>query len=192
MVANKVKSMAKGAWWFTVLTGALGILFGLFTMFHPKLTIATLVYAFAIFVVALGAVWLVLSFASMKENRLWWLSLLFAVLCVATGSYLFRNPLTTVELFVILTGIVIIIQALVDLVNASYADDREDRVLWITTGVLGVLLSFAIWFYPTGATLAFVWVLGLYALIRGVVAVVYAFNVKSAVRDLIKETKSTK
>ena len=189
---NRVARVAKSAWWSIMLAGLLSVLLGLFAVFWPGLTVSILVHVFSIFFIIFGAIWMIASFASMKADRIWWLSLLFAVICMAIGIYLFANPSTTISIFVVLIVIAIFVQALVDLVSASYSDQKEDKVLWTIVGLLGIVFGLAIIFYPTNITLAFVWVLGLYAFVHGIVTIVYAFRAKRTVRRIAKNVKSTK
>ena len=185
-MVTKSKNIAKSVWWFVILTGVLGILFGLFAVFWPGLTLATLVLAFGVFVVAIGAIWLILSFTSIKTNRVWWLSSLFAVFLIVAGIYLIMNPSTTVAIFAVLAAIAIFVQSLGDLVNASYSDSKGEKTIWIIAGLVGVVLGFVLIFYPTGVTLAFVWILGLYALIRGIFAIIYAVQARGVVKKIKK------
>ena len=185
MVA-KSKNITKTVWSFVFLTGILGILFGLFAVFWTGLTLATLVLAFGIFVIAIGVIWLALSLTSVNTNKVWWLSSLFAVFLIAAGIYLLMNPSTTMAIFVVLAAIAIFVQSLGDLVNASYSDSKGEKTIWIIAGLIGVVLGFVLIFYPTGVTLAFVWILGLYSLIRGIAAVVYSVQAKSAVKKVKK------
>ena len=189
---SKVKSVAKSTWRFVILAGVLSILFGLFAMFWPGLTVSILVTIFGAFIVATGLVWLVMSFASIKVDPVWWLSTLFSILCMAAGVYLLVNPSITITLFVILVAIIIFVQALVDLVGASYSDEKSTKWIWTLFGVLGVAFGVVILLYPEDATNVFIWLVGLYAFIRGVVDIVYACRAKRGVKKVIKAAKSAK
>jgi uncharacterized membrane protein HdeD (DUF308 family) len=183
---DKSKKLTKEIWWLLVLTGIAGVVFGLLALLWPGLTLATLVYMFAIFTVVGGAFALFESISNIKKDRLWWLTLLFALVNIGVGVYLLRNPLVAAQLFVILLAIVIFIQAIFDLIVASYATKDEGRWTWIFSGILGLIAGVAIMVYPLASSIAFVWVLGLYALIHGVVAVAYAVQIRSEIKKLTK------
>ena len=190
MASSEAKSIAKSAWWLFILSGVLSVLFGLFAVFWPGLTVSILVHIFGLFIVAIGVAWLVMSFADMKTNRVWWLSALLAIFAVVAGIYLLANPSTTITIFVILVATVVFARALVDLIGASYAGDASSRWMWILLGVLGVVFGVVILVYPKSATTAFVWVVGLYAVIRGIADIIYAFRVKKNVKKLVKASKN--
>ena len=190
MASSEAKSIAKSAWWLFILSGVLSVLFGLFAVFWPGLTVSILVHIFGLFIVAIGVAWLVMSFADMKTNRVWWLWALLAIFAVVAGIYLLANPSTTITIFVILVATVVFARALVDLIGASYAGDASSRWMWILLGVLGVVFGVVILVYPKSATTAFVWVVGLYAVIRGIADIIYAFRVKKNVKKLVKASKN--
>ena len=188
---NNAKSVAKGAWWLFVSSGVISILFGLFAVFWPGLTMSVLLTIFGVFIAAIGVTWLVVSFTEIKVNRIWWLSALFALFCLVMGIYLLANPSTTVAIFVILVAVAVFARALADLVSASYAEDASSRWLWTVLGVLGVIFGIVVLVYPTGATTAFIWVVGLYAFVRGVADLIYAFQVKRGVKKIVKAAKKS-
>ncbi len=181
---NKSKKLTKEIWWLILLTGIAGTLFGLVALFWPKLTLVTLVYMVAILTVVGGAVALFEAITNIKKDRLWWLALLFALVNIGVGVYLVRNPLIAAALFVIILAIVILARAIFDLVVASYMEKQEGRWLWIATGVLGLISAGVIVFYPVAASLAFTWVLGLYALIHGVTTVGFAVQIRKDIKKL--------
>ena len=192
MANSKIKSVAKSAWWLFMLSGVLSILFGLFAVFWPGLTVSILIFMFGLFVTAIGAACFITSIIEIKINKIWWLLTLFSLFCIAAGIYLFINPSTTLAIFVVLIAIVVFARALIDLINASYSNDTSSKRLWITLGILGIIFGIAILVYPTGTTTAFIWVVGLYTFIRGIADVVYAFQIKIGVRKLKKITKTSK
>lgn len=181
---SKEMTITKEVWWLMLLTGIISVLFGFVALFWPKLTLGVLVYMYAIFVVIAGAVTLFQSLASIKKDPLWWLMLLFALFNLGIGVFLFRNPQVTAAIFVILLSVFVFVQSIIDLVVASYTKKGDGRWLWIVTGIFGLIAGFVILFYPLAATVAFVWVLGIYALVHGIVAVAYAFQTRKELKKL--------
>ena len=181
---DKSKKLTKEIWWIILLTGIAGIIFGILALFWPKLTLVTLVYMVAIMTIVGGAVGLFEALANIKKDRLWWLALIFALANIGVGVFLVRNPLITAAIFVILLAVVIFLRAIFDLVVASYMEKEEGRWLWIVTGLLGIIASLTIMFYPVSSSLAFTWVLGLYALIHGITTVAFAAQIRKDIKKL--------
>ena len=181
---DKSKKLTKEIWWMILLTGIAGTVFGMIALFWPKMTLVTLVYTVAIVTVVGGAIALFEAISSIKKDRLWWLALALALLNIGVGVYLLRNPLVAAAVFVVILAIVILGRSIFDLVVASYMDKKEGRWLWILTGVLGIIAAVAIVFYPVRSSLAFTWVLGIYALIHGVTTVGFAVQIRKDIKKL--------
>ncbi len=186
---NKAKKITKEIWWYLVLSGVLAIVFGFVALLWPALTASTLVFLVALFTIIGGVIALVHALANIGKDPLWWLSVLMALVSLGIGVFLLKNPLVTAALLVILLAILIFIQALYDLVIASYANKDEGRWMWIITGILGLIVAVTIMVWPVPAALAFVWVLGLYALVHGVVNIAYAFQIRKDVKVLLGSGK---
>ena len=186
---NEAKKLTKEVWWFLILTGLVAVVFGFVILLMPALTATTLVFLVALFTVIGGLVGLVNALSNIGKDRLWWLSLLVSVVSLGIGIFLLRNPLITAPLLVLVVAIVIFAQSLYDLVIASYATKEEGRWMWIVTGLLGVIAAIALIVYPEPASLAFVWVIGLYALVHGVVNIGYAFQIRKELKILTGKTK---
>lgn len=184
---DKSKKFTKEMWWLLVLTGAASIVFGLVTLFWPKLTFATFVYLYAVFTVIAGAIGLFEAISIIKKDRLWWLALLLSLLNLGIGVFLLRNPAVAAALLVLFIVLFVFLQAIFDLVVASYAGKGENRWLWIVSGVLGLIAGVVILSYPLATTVAFVWVLGLYALVHGIVSVAYALQIRGEFKKLFKK-----
>lgn len=181
---DKKLSITKEIWWLVLGTGIVSTLFGLVALFWPKLTLATLVYMYALFVVVMGAFSLIEALSNIKKDPLWWLMTLFAIFNLVIGVFLLRNPLVAATIFVILLAVFIFVQSIIDLVIASYAGKGDNRWLWILTGIFGIVMGFIVLFYPVAASVAFVWALGIYTLVHGVVAIAFAIQTRSFVKKL--------
>ena len=181
---DRSKKLTKEIWWTILLTGIAGTIFGLIALFWPTMTLVTLVYTVAIVTVVGGAIALFEAISSIKKDRLWWLALALALLNIGVGVYLLRNPLVAAAVFVVILAIVILGRSIFDLVVASYMDKKEGRWLWILTGVRGIIAAVAIVFYPVQSSLAFTWVLGMYALIHGVTTVGFAVQIRKDIKKL--------
>ena len=181
---DRSKKLTKEIWWMILLTGIAGTIFGLIALFWPTMTLVTLVYTVAIVTVVGGAIALFEAISSIKKDRLWWLALALALLNIGVGVYLLRNPLVAAAVFVVILAIVILGRSIFDLVVASYMDKKEGRWLRILTGVRGIIAAVAIVFYPVQSSLAFTWVLGMYALIHGVTTVGFAVQIRKDIKKL--------
>lgn len=188
MSQDLVRAKAQNIWWAVVSTGVIAIIFGLMTIIWPRITLGILILIFGICVIVAGIVNLIKALDNIKTDRLWWLTLVFSLICIGLGIYLLVYPPATIALFVILLAIFLFAQSFFDFVVASYSEG-SDKWLWVVTGLVGVVFGFVILFNPAVASLAFVWALGAYALVHGAVSLFYAFRIRAKVKKTLKAIK---
>lgn len=181
--AVKQTSDASDLWWLGVAAGVLTMLFGVAALFWPGLTLATFVYLFSAYVLVWGVVSVVKGFVDMAKMRpMWWLSLLFGFFVIGVGVYLVRHPLATFNTIVLLLGFTFIVRGVVDVVSGIFGDMESStaRTLSILAGAIGVVAGVFVLNQPVAGGVAFVWVIGLYALLMGPLMVALAIDAHSS------------
>lgn len=153
----------------TIIRGVVAVLFGVFALVWPDVTLVTLGILVAVWLLIGGAAGVVASLVSRHTNRNWVFRLLVAVVELGIGAYLVQRPGLSVATFVALISIVLVVEGVMEIVIALLEAglSSSNRLLGVIGGVLGVGAGIFIWQYPTAGSLAFVWVLGLYALLAG-------------------------
>lgn len=177
-MVSQLKKITKEAWWTMIIASAASVIFGVLAMVWPDLTLVFFVRLFAAFGIVIGFIGLLGALASMQRNPIWWLGMLFALCNIALAAFLFHEPTVTAVIFATLLVIYIVIQSLIDLVFASYSKQKDHKSMWAITGSLGLITAGFIAFYPVATSVAFAWVLGLYAFIHGIVGLSYAFQLR--------------
>ncbi len=167
-MAAKVQQ-TNGVWWLGAVAGVATMLFGIAALFWPGLTLATFVYIFSAYVLAWGVISVVRGFMSVSTDSMWWLKLLFGVLAVGVGVYLVRHPGVSFATLILLTGFTLVVQGLFDVVVGLFGDVKTAtaRTFALIGGALSVLAGVFILSQPVSGGVAFVWIIGLYALLFG-------------------------
>lgn len=182
---ESTKEYVEDLWWVVVLQGAAAALFGVVALFLPKLTAVSLLLIFAAYLLVFGVLELIHGVMDIGRRDSWWFSLLVGVAAVGLSVYLVRNPHIALGAFVVLLGAALLVRGVSDLVIAAFfTENGQHRWLWIITGALGIIAGVVVWRYPLDSTLAFVWVLGLYAVLAGVITVAYAMRVRGEYNKL--------
>lgn len=165
--------------------GVLAILFGIVALFWPGLTVSLLLVFFGLFALIWAIVGIVTSLVSMGAVRLWWLELLFSVLLLGLGVYVLRNPVDAALGFVIFIGLAFIVRGLVDLVEGLFGKERDGdtRLFSVLVGIVGVIAGIVTFVYPVSAGVAVVWVIGLYGILYGTLAIAFAVRAHNAALD---------
>ena len=171
--------MVKANWWMLTLRGVLLILFGLAAVFWPGLTLATYVYIFSAFMLVSGIVGTITSLVSIGHKG-WVPSLLLSLLETGVGLYLVRRPLVAFGTLILLLGFSFIVRGVAEIVSALMGDNlATSKTLVVIGGILGVLIGIMILKQPVASGVAFVWLVGLYALVLGPITIALSFDAKN-------------
>jgi uncharacterized membrane protein HdeD (DUF308 family) len=166
-------------WWVLTVRGVLAILFGIAAVFWPGLTILTLLYLFSAYILVNGIVNIIHGVGGVSKRSSWFLTLILGLAEMGVGVYLLRHPHVTFATLILLFGFMLIVRGVFEGVSA-FGDNinATNRVLTIIVSIIAVLAGILLLFQPASSGVAFVWILGLYALITGPILVALSFDLK--------------
>lgn len=174
---------AKANWWMFLLGGILYILFGILALARPADALLALALVFACFLLVDGIFSAVRALGAKDADGRWWV--FFAgLISILIGLYALFGPVNTVLLFVY----VVAFQAILFGVSTfmfGVSIRRAVRGEWMLylTGVLSVLFGLLLLWAPGIGGLSVSLTIGAWALVIGILRVVFAFRVRSLVRD---------
>jgi uncharacterized membrane protein HdeD (DUF308 family) len=164
-------------WWLPVLRGVLGILFGLLVFAYTSTAIQVFVYLFGAYALIDGVIALALAF-DVNRGRGW--LILSGIAGIGAGILTFIYPSATAVVLVyivaawaILTGIFEILAAL------EWRQVLSDAWMLGLAGVLSIILGVLLFSSPGAGLIAWAWLIGIYAIIYGVLYVVAGLRLKS-------------
>jgi len=165
-------------WWLILLRGICAILFGVLTFVWPGVTLLTLVllYGAYAFVDGVLAVWAALVVG--KTDARWWL-LVIGLLGIAVGLVTVLMPGITaliLLLFIAAWAIVIGVMQIIGAIRLRKEIDNEWML--IASGVLSVLFGVILVVQPGAGALGLLFVIGVYAVIYGVMLVSLALRLR--------------
>ncbi len=179
MTATISRPWMRDHWWTFLLRGMVAIIFGVLALFLPGLTIAALVLLFGAFAFVEGLFAVVGALRG--RHRDWGWHLVDGLIGIAIGLVTAFWPgltalglLYAIALWAILTGIVRIAIAvrLRDLAGHPWLLG----ILGLVSLVVGIILVLA----PVAGVLAIVWLIGLNAIVIGVLFVGLGIRVRAA------------
>src|SRR5690606_17350449 len=107
------------------------------------------------------------------------LTMLLGIAELGIGVYLVRHPGVTFATFILLAGLILIARGVFEVVVALTEEPSATyKTLMVIGGVLSVVVGIVILLQPAAGGVAFVWILGLYALITGPIWIAIALDVK--------------
>lgn len=179
MASKEQQQLSRQLWGLAVAEGVVAILAGLALLLWPGASLVILVVLFGVFVLVWGIVELVKSLLGMGKVSGWWIQLIFSVLVIGLGVFLLRNIEISIATFILLIGFTFIARGIVDLFFGFFSKEkevRENRAILVTMGVIGIVAGIFVFAQPVASGLAFIWVVGLYAILEGALTLAYAMK----------------
>jgi uncharacterized membrane protein HdeD (DUF308 family) len=173
-------TVAKDMEWALVLRGIITLIFGIAAVFWPGITLVTLVYLFSAFVLASGIVTAIRGMTAIGDNKWWFLEVIMGFIELGVGVYLLRHVHVSFATLILLIGFSLIIRGVVDVVGSLMdgSTAASSRTLSVIAGLIALLAGIIVLFQPVASGVAFVWILGLYALIVGPLQIALAHDVR--------------
>ena len=175
-------SLFQRNWWLMLLRGLAAIGFGILVITKPQISLQVLVYLFGVYVLVEGILGVALAIQGRNEIDSWGVLLLWGLLGVAVGILAFSRPDLTalallfyIALWAIATGVLEIAAAI------RLREVLQNEWLLILAGLVSV--AFGVWLIarPDAGALAVLWAIGIYAIVFGVLVVLFAFKIRSYV-----------
>ncbi|GLV60335.1 hypothetical protein KDH_71550 [Dictyobacter sp. S3.2.2.5] len=167
-----------------LVRGIAAIVFGIITLVWPRLTLSTLVILFGIFAIISGAA----AGASALQNRDvhgWGLHLCEGILAVLVGVVTLAWPGITALAFLFLLAAWAITTGIIEFTAPFLFPMRGLHAgLLILTGLASVVFGILLAARPATGILTVTLLIGIYAIVIGVLYCVHFFEVRSASREV--------
>jgi uncharacterized membrane protein HdeD (DUF308 family) len=170
-VGDTLDSLRRAAW-VPILRCVVSIAFGVACFMVPNTALSILLAlfgAYAFLAGILGVYW-ALTLASEHQP---WLGLLFTgILGIAAGIIAYRSPGLTAQALLYVIAAWVILRGILDIVTA-YALRQLVPGEWATavSGVLSIALGFLLIAYPQQGLLGWLYVIGIYAILYGILMI---------------------
>lgn len=162
--------------WGLALRGIAAIIFGLIVWAWPGMVLHVLVLIFGIFALASG-IFAILAGVRADTSRNRWLLIAEGVLAVLAGIVALAWPGITAVALLFLIAIWAIVTGVVEIIG-SFRLGGAGGVEWllILSGVVSIIFGILLFVWPHLGLLALVWLIGIYAVIYGVIMLVRAIS----------------
>jgi uncharacterized membrane protein HdeD (DUF308 family) len=175
-----------GRWWGRLLFGVLLILFGVVAIAWPGITVEVFVTVFGVFILVMGIVGLFYGFAERDFQAHRALRIVQGLVGIVIGLIAIVFPGDAAVAIVYLVGIWMILVGVFDLAGAGWVPKDMSRFLgrytrfsWALSGIIFIVVGLLIIVFPGLTILAVVWVIGLIAIILGVLSLISALASKA-------------
>jgi uncharacterized membrane protein HdeD (DUF308 family) len=166
-------------WWLVALRGVIGILFGIGAFVWPGATLAALVIVFGAYVFVDGIFAVVAGLGMRRQLSLWWLMVLEGVAGIILGLLTFRSPDTTALVLLTLIAAWSIVSGIFEIATALRLRKLiPNEWLTILSGVVSIIFGILLIAQPSAGAISIVWLLGGYALLFGMLTLMFAFRLR--------------
>lgn len=165
-------SQIRGIRWAFAIGGILTIALGVFLLAAPKASLVAVAWIFAIYFLIAGIVRITRGIVAKDLGGGWRvLTIVFGVLLLLAGIYIFIDPLLGIGALVFVIGISWIVEGV-----ASLFDSSPDVSRWITVlyGVISVIAGIFVLANPVLAAVTLLFVTAFFLIAAGVVEIIQA------------------
>jgi uncharacterized membrane protein HdeD (DUF308 family) len=194
-VSESITDLGKGVWWWVLIRGIIAVIFGIIALASPAVAFTAITLAFGIYAIVDGIFTFAHAIHARKTLRRWGWLLVQGVVSVIAGIAALVLP----GLFGVLGGLVIlwtiviwnVMHGVIGIGSAAGAAAGSAKTWGIIAGVVsilfGILLGILTWVQPGSALLGLIWLIGIYAIIFGVMLVVTAIQVRRHGKKIVDE-----
>jgi uncharacterized membrane protein HdeD (DUF308 family) len=178
-------------WWIFLMEGVLAIIFGLLLLFWPGPTTSVVIVLVGLFALLTGIVGVFAAIGAAGNRQPWGWKLTTAILGVLVGLAIMRWPGATAVFILYLVGFWLILGGIVGVVEA-FAAHRAMSHAWLLllSSVVAILFGIAMFAWPSVTLILVVRLIGIYAIVQGIVLCALAFQLRGQPERILGETGS--
>ena len=166
-------------WWALALRGLAAILFGIAALVVPHIALVVLIALFGAYALVDGIFAIVGAVRAAERHMRWWPLLVEGLAGIVIGVLTFVWPGLTALVLLYFIASWAIVTGVFEIL-AAVRLRREITGEWLLglTGVLSVVFGLLLIIFPGAGALTVVWLIGVYALVFGVVLVGLALRLR--------------
>ncbi len=168
------------AWWAVLIRGVAAVFFGILALSWPGLTLVLLITLFGVYALVEGVATVFASLRMRAKESPWVWLLIQGLASTLLAFVVFLWPGLTAVLLLFLIAAWAMVNGICD-VLASFRLRKQIEGEWVlaVTGILSLLLGIVLLARPGAGALALIWVIGIYALVFGILRLALAVRIRS-------------
>jgi uncharacterized membrane protein HdeD (DUF308 family) len=169
----------KHHWWIPVLRGVCAIIFGIIALTHPVMAATTLVLFFGAWVLVDG-IFRIIGALGHRSGPDWGWELVIGILGVLIGFLTFHAPaITALALVIYIAAWALMVGASEIVAAIKLRHEIKGEWFLILMGLLSIAFAVLLLWNPVAGAAALIWIIGWYAVIFGVLGIIFGFRLKS-------------
>jgi uncharacterized membrane protein HdeD (DUF308 family) len=166
-------------WWALALRGGVAVLFGLIALFMPGLTLVALVFLFGAYSFVDGVFAVAAAVRAAETHHRWGWLLIEGLAGILTGIITFVWPSITAFVLLYLIAIWALVTGVLEIMAGLHLRGHlGNEWMLLLGGVASIVFGVLLILQPMAGALALAWLIGLYALVFGVLMLILAFRMR--------------
>ena len=180
-----VQQFSSDVWWLVLLRGIALLILGLMLVSRPGVTIVVLIQFLGIYFLADGLISVFKSVKGRKYMQGWGWGIFMGVLEILLGIIVLGRPvlstILTTGFLVYLVAFLAILLGIMGIITGIQARKQIDgEWAMIVGGVLAIIFGVILIMSPTTSAVVYLVVMGVFAVIGGIVQIFNSFNLRKA------------
>ena len=170
----------KRHWWVPVIRGIAAIVFGVIAFAYPGLTVAMLVLFFGAWVLVDGVFRVVGAIGHRASDKEWGFDLIIGIVGIIIGFLTFHAPqITALALIIYIAAWALMIGATEIALAIKLRREIKGEWFLILMGLVSIVFAVMLLWNPAVGAAALIWIMAWYAVILGVLGVIFGFRLRS-------------
>jgi len=170
----------KRHWWVPVIRGIAAIVFGVYAFTHPVMAIATLVLFFGAWVLIDGIFRVVGAIRDRGADPDWAWQIVLGIIGIIVGLLTFHAPQVTALALVIYIAAWALMMGASEIVMAiKLRHEIKGEWLLILVGLASIVFAVLLLWNPVAGAAAVIWLIAWYAVVLGVLSIIFGLRLRS-------------
>ena len=183
--------MLARSWRLLAMRGVITIVFGVLALTWPALTLLAFAALFAAYTLLIGAVMVVGALKGRTSNEDWWLPLMVGLVSLGAGAIAIIHPDLTALVLLFVIGANAMITGVLDIATAiGLRKTIRNEKLLILNGIASIAFGVLVFLFPTAGALTLGWLIGVFAMLSGILLLAFAFRLRAKIRGATSVEKN--
>ncbi|SMP81643.1 HdeD family acid-resistance protein [Noviherbaspirillum suwonense] len=183
--------MLARSWRLLAMRGVITIVFGVLALTWPALTLLAFAALFAAYTLLIGAVMVVGALKGRTSNEDWWLPLMVGLASLGAGAIAIIHPDLTALVLLFVIGANAMITGVLDIATAiGLRKTIRNEKLLILNGIASIAFGVLVFLFPTAGALTLGWLIGVFAMLSGILLLAFAFRLRAKIRGATSVEKN--
>jgi uncharacterized membrane protein HdeD (DUF308 family) len=181
---TKTTDFIKSTWWVLLLASILLTVIGVYALFFPGATLELFAIFTGAILITSGIFGFIKSLSTSKTTSV--AGIILSIVSFIIGIYILIYPVVFIEVLLFLFAIALLAKSIVD-IQISTNMSGSSKGWLIFSGIIGIIAAVFLFISPTISGIAILLILGVYAILLGVLSIIDLCSVRSKVKKALKK-----